>query len=76
MRKMSRHTKIGLVLGGYFIACLVATGVIYVYQLFTQAAAGMYVFGNLLLFVSVCGSLAIFPTGLAIYFLIKKLQVQ
>ena len=73
---MSRLTKFGLVIGGYAIACLGATGVLYAYQLFTQNAAAqassrMYAFGDLLLFIAVFGVLALFPTGLAIYFLLK-----
>ena len=38
MRNMSKLTKIGLVLGGYVIACLAASGVVYVYELLTQNA--------------------------------------
>lgn len=76
---MSRLTKLGLVLGGYVIACLVAAAVLYVYQLFTQdasaqASAGMYAFGDALLFMGVCGILALFPTGLGLYFLVRRLH--
>ena len=74
---MSRLTKFGLVLGGYSLACLVAGGVVYLYQLFTQdaasqASAGMAAFGDLILFVGVFGVLALFPTGLALYFILRK----
>jgi cell division protein FtsX len=77
MSKRSGLAKLGLVIGGYAAACLVASGVVYVYQLLTQSAAsqasaGMYAFGDLLLFVGVFGVLALFPTGLALYFLFRK----
>jgi hypothetical protein len=79
--KMNRLSKFGVVLGGYILACLIAIAVVYVWELFTQgpvaqASSGMYAFGDMLLFVSVCGFLGLFPTGLAIYFLLKKAQVQ
>lgn len=74
---MSRLSKAGLVLGGYVLACLIAIGAVYVNGLFTQNAAaqassGMSAFSDLILFVSVCGFLALIPTGLAVYFLIRK----
>jgi len=77
MAKMSRLSKVGLVLGGYVLACLIASGVVYVNGLFTQnavaqASSGMYAFGDLILFIGVCGALALIPTGLAVYFLIRK----
>jgi hypothetical protein len=73
---MSRIAKLGLVVGGYLAACLLAGGVVYVYQLFTnhavtQASSGMYAFGDLLLFIGVFGLLSLPPTGLALYFLIR-----
>lgn len=80
MSKLSRLSKVSLVIGGYILACLIAGGVVYVNSLFTQnattqASAGMYAFGDLILFVSVCGFLALIPTGLAVYFLIRKFLV-
>jgi len=76
---MSGLTKIGFVLSGYVAACLVASAVVYVYERLTQSAAaqasaGMYAFGDFLLFLAVLGILALFPTGLALYFLLKRLQ--
>jgi len=78
---MSRLSKVGLVIGGYILACLIASGAMYIYERFTQDAAsqtssGMYAFGDLILFMSVCGFLALFPTGLAIYFLVKKFLIR
>jgi len=78
---MGRLAKLGLVMGGYVLACLIASLTIYIYQLFTQGAAaqasgGMYAFGDLILFVGVCGFLALFPTGLALYFLFRKFQAR
>jgi hypothetical protein len=69
---MSKLTKLSLIIGGYVLACFAAIGIVYVYQLFTQntsaqASAGMYAFGDLLLFIAVFGVLALFPTGLAVY---------
>jgi len=77
MSKMSGLAKLGLVIGGYVTACLVASGAVYVNQLFTQdaasqASAGMYAFGDVILFIGVFGVLALIPTGLALYFLIRK----
>jgi len=76
---MSRLTKLGLVIGGYIMACFVASGIVYVYDLFTQdaasqASAGMSAFGDLILFIGIFIFLALFPTGLAVYFLIRKFQ--
>lgn len=67
----------GLVIGGYVAVCLVASGVVYVNGLFTQnaaaqASAGMFAFGDFILFVGIFGVLALFPTGLALYFLLRK----
>ena len=77
MTKMSGLMKVGLVIGGYLAACLIASGAVYVNQLFTdnvasQASAGMSAFGDFVLFVVVFGVLALFPTGLALYFLFRK----
>jgi hypothetical protein len=75
--KMSPLAKLGLVIGGYVVACLAASGFVYGYQLLTQsgasqASAGMSAFGDLILFVVVFGVLMLFPTGLALYFLLRK----
>jgi hypothetical protein len=77
MAKLSGLAKLGLVIGGYVAACLIASGVVYVWELFTQgpiaqASSGMYAFGDLLLFIGIFGVLALIPTGLALYFLFRK----
>ena len=77
MSKMSRLAKLGLVIGGYIAACLVAYGAVYINDLFMdpavlQASSGMSAFGDLILFVGVFGALALFPTGLMLYFLVRK----
>jgi hypothetical protein len=77
MSKMGRLAKSGIVIGGYVAACLIAGAVAYVWQLFTQdasaqASAGMYAFGDFILFTGVFSILALFPTGLAVYFLFRK----
>ena len=74
---MSNLAKLGLVIGGYMAACLIASGAVYVNQLFTQgtasqASAGMFAFGDLILFAGIFVVLALIPTGLAIYFLFRK----
>ena len=74
---MSRLAKLGLVIGGYVAACLIASAVVYVWQLYkqdasAQASAGMYAGDALLLFIGVFGVLALIPTGLAVYFLLRK----
>ena len=76
---MSKLRMLGLVIGGYVAACLLASGVVYVYQLFTdnavaQASSGMYAFGDLLLFAGMFVILALFPTGLALYFLLRAFR--
>ena len=76
---MSKLTKLGLILGGYILACLLASGAVYLYQSLTdsavtQASSGMYAFGDLLLFIGVFGILALFPTGLALYFVIRAVR--
>ena len=78
---MSKLAKLGLVIGGYVAACLIANAVVYVWQQYTQdaatqASAGMYAGGDLLLFIGVFGGLALIPTGLAIYFLARKLLAR
>ncbi|MBC7878528.1 MAG: hypothetical protein H7Y59_15260 [Anaerolineales bacterium] len=73
---MSWLTKLCLVIGGYIAACLLAYGAVYVNGLFiqdpSQASAGMSAFGDSILFLGAFGFLAIFPTGLALYFLLRK----
>jgi len=81
MAKMSGLAKVGLVIGGYILACLIAIGVVYAYEwsipaAASQASSGMYAFGDLILFVSVFGFLALFPTGLALYFVSRKLLAR
>ena len=76
---MNTITKLGLVLGGYAGACQLAGSMVYVYQLFTehaaaQASGGMYAFSDLLLFFGAFGILALLPTGLAFYFLVRSFR--
>ena len=77
MSKMSWLAKLGLVIGGYVAACLAAVGAVYIHDLFMdpavlQASSGMSAFGDLILFIGVFVFLALFPTGLMLYFLIRK----
>jgi hypothetical protein len=51
MSKMSWLAKLGLVIGGYVMACLIAVGAVYINTLFTdpavlQASSGMSAFGD------------------------------
>jgi hypothetical protein len=76
MSKLSDPAKVGLVIGGYGMACLVACGVVYLWQLMSQgpaaqASSGMYAFGDLILFLGLAGLLMLLPTGLAVYFLVR-----
>ncbi len=76
---MSRLAKLGLVIGGYATACLIASAVVYIWQQLTsdasaQASAGMYAGGDFILFLGVCGAISLVPTGLMAYFLFKKLS--
>ena len=72
---MNKLVKLGVVLGGYVVACLIAGAAVYMYQPFTQSAAaqassGMYAFNDFLLFIGMFGMLSLFPTGLALFFLL------
>ena len=71
---MNGYVKFGIVLAGYAAAVLVAGAALGIRLLNTQgpdaqASAGMYAFGDVLLFLGVFGFAALFPTGLALYFL-------
>jgi hypothetical protein len=71
---VSWPTKLALVVVGYAGAWVVASAAVYARALHAsgaeaQASAGIYVFGDLILFVQVFGVLALVPTALALYFL-------
>ncbi|MBL8098435.1 MAG: hypothetical protein JNK81_04595 [Anaerolineales bacterium] len=72
---MNKFSKIGIVIVGYICAIIGAFAAVYVNSLFIQdpnaASSGMSAFSDALLFVMVCGGLAIVPTLLAIYFLFR-----
>jgi hypothetical protein len=75
MSKLRWPAKVGLVLGGYVLACLATGGAMYVYESLpqdpaAQASAGMSAFGDLLGFIGLLGFLALFPTGLGLYFVV------
>lgn len=77
MSKLGIFAKFAIVIGGYLAACLAASAVVYVWQLLTQdasaqASAGMYAGGDFFLFIAVFGLLALIPTGLGFFFLIRK----
>lgn len=76
MSKMNGWMKLGLVLGGYVLAFLIACAAVYVNGLMTpadvqMASSGMAAFGDMVLFIGTFGFLALFPTGLALYFLVR-----
>lgn len=63
-----------VVLAGYGVALCAASVMVYIRQLHTQgpdaqASAGMYAFGDAMLFVAVFGVAALPPTGLGLYYL-------
>jgi hypothetical protein len=73
---MKPWAKTGLVIGGYMLACLVASAAVYVNGLLTPAdvklaSSGMTAFGDLILFMGSFGFCALFPTALGIYFLVR-----
>src|SRR6185436_21007093 len=66
--------KVGVVVGGYVGAVLVACGVTALYVAATagmdrQTYSGMYAFGDALLFLAVFGVAALVPTGAGLWFL-------
>ena len=77
---MSGSAKIGLVIGGYILACLMASAAMYINGLFiqdpAQASGGMSAFGDMILFTGAFGFLALFPTGLGIYFLVRRFLIR
>ena len=63
-----------IVSAGYAFALCAACVMVYIRQLHTQgpdaqASAGMYAFGDFMLFVAVFGVAAFLPTGLGLYYL-------
>jgi hypothetical protein len=71
MRPLAR---VGLVLGGYVVAFVVASALVAVYVAATsgpdrQASSGMYGFGDDLLFLAVFGIAAVPASGAALFFL-------
>lgn len=76
---MSKVAKLSLVIGGYIAACLIASAAVYVNGLFIQdplqASSGMAAFGDAILFIGTFGLMALVPTGLAVYFLIRKFVI-
>lgn len=71
---MTLRAKLLLVGSGYAVALVTATAVVHAWQLRTsgpdaQAMAGMYAFGDLLLFLGVFSAVGSVPTALALWFL-------
>jgi hypothetical protein len=71
---MKTFVKFGVVLAGYVAAVLAANAAVALRIAHTsgpdaQASAGMYAFGDGLVFIAVFGAVALFPTGLALWFL-------
>jgi hypothetical protein len=71
---MNKLGKIGIILAGYAVALSVACVLVYIRQLQTsgpdaQASAGMYAWGDFMLFIGSFTVLALVPTGLGLYFL-------
>jgi len=72
---VNKFAKIGIVIVGYIFAVIGAFAAVYINSLFiqdAQASSGMSAFGDTLLFMLVCGGLAIVPTLLATYFLFRS----
>lgn len=70
---MNRKTKIGLVLGGFFVALVGASIAAYLDGLLTERfqaqSGGMVAGGQMFLFIGVFAFLSVFPIGLALFFL-------
>ncbi len=71
---MKTLAKFGVVLAGYVAAVLAANAAVALRIAHTsgpdaQASAGMYAFGEGLLFIAVFGAVALVPTSLALWFL-------
>ncbi len=71
---MKALVKLGVVLAGYVAAVVAASAAVAVRIAHTsgpdaQASAGMYAFGDGLLFIAVFSAVGLFPTGLSLYFL-------
>jgi hypothetical protein len=71
---MKPAAKIGLVVGGYVAALLLAYMAVAIYIAVAsrpdaQASGGMYAFGDMLLFLGAFGVAALVPTGAALFFL-------
>ena len=71
---MNGLLKSGAVLVGYVIAVLVASAAVDIRIAHTsgpdaQASAGMYAFGDGMLFLAVFGTLALLPSGMVFFFL-------
>ena len=69
--------KAALVLAGYILALVLAFAAAHIQELWiqddqVQASSGMWAFGDVILFVSVFSFTALFPTGLAVYFVHKS----
>src|SRR5262249_24758338 len=75
LNAMTICVKVAMVVGGYIAAVVVAAAVLAIYVATTsapdrQASAGMYAFGDMILFVAVLGVALVPPTLLALFFLI------
>jgi uncharacterized protein YybS (DUF2232 family) len=71
---MRTLAKVGVVVGGYVAAVLVASAAVAIRLARTsgpeaQAESGMYAFGDLVLFVAIFGVAALVPTGAGLFFL-------
>jgi hypothetical protein len=71
---MNASLKVGVVVGGYVAAFLVASAAVGIRLANTsgpdaQASSGMYAAGDALLFAAVFGVAALVPTGAALFFL-------
>ena len=71
---MKALVKFGVVLAGYVAAVLAANAAVAVRIAHTsdpdaQASAGMYAFGDGLVFIAIFGTVALVPTGLVLWFL-------
>jgi hypothetical protein len=72
--RMTNASRVAVVAGGYALAIVAAFGALFLRQLATsdpaaQASAGMYAFGDLVLFATVLIAFSVPPSAAALYFL-------
>ena len=73
---MKALAKIAVVVAGYFLAGLLACGVVALHEMMvaedSQGSDGMYAFGDILFFIAAFAFFSLVPTGAAVYFMATR----